>query len=182
METSTAKTPVEPEVAAPRPAEAPTPPAAENAGAPTRITDPNRMLPSPETAMPTGTVKFKPHGDPAEFARQLKGQEAGIDKFTAEEIEANIEKFREEGRPSSAASAIRQARRADPVAAAGKAGLHNPDAVIGGKPDLIENFDGMRENSSLGSQNRLNQKMIYDAVKNLTPKSQVIFRFIMDNL
>ncbi len=145
--------------AKPNPVES-APPAAENAaGAPTRITDPSRLLPSPETATPTGTVKFTPHGDPVEFARQLKGQETGINKLTAEEIKANIEKFRAEGRPSSAASAIRQARRADPIAAAGKAGLHNPDAVIGGKPNLIEDFGGMRENSSLGSQNRLNQKI-----------------------
>src|SRR5206468_6835069 len=102
-----------------------------------------------------------------------------LNDLTAGEIKASIEKFNANGRPSSAASAIRQARAKNPVAAQGKAGLHNPDLVIGGS-EAVEDFGGMSENSSLGAQNRARQQQIYDAVKDKDPNSYVRFRFSIE--
>jgi len=123
------------------------------------------------------TVKHKSHGDVEEFTRQLKAQEDAINKLTAGEIKAAIEKFRAEGRPSSAAAANKQARKAAPEAAKGKAALHNPDPVVGGRPDVVEDFGGKSENSSIGIQNRWLQPEIYEAVKDLPPQAKIKFDF-----
>jgi hypothetical protein len=126
---------------------------------------------------PEVTVTYSSHGEAAEFARQVAGQEAGLNRMTAGEIRANIEAYRASGRPSSASSAIQTARRQNPAAAAGNAALHEPDMVIGGNASIIENFGNLPVNSSIGSQNRTLQQVIYDAVKDLPADAVVNFRF-----
>jgi hypothetical protein len=100
--------------------------------------------------------------------------------MTAGEIRAGIEQFRAGGRPSSAARAIREARRADPVSAEGKAALHNPDCCIGGSPQNVGGFGEKGANSSLGSLNKVRQAQIYDAVKDLPADAKVRFRFVIE--
>ena len=45
---------------------------------------------------------------------------------------------------------------------------------------MIEDFGGIRQNSSLGSQNRAQVQAIYDAVKDLAPDEKLRFRFVLD--
>jgi hypothetical protein len=141
----------------------------------------------------TVTIPYKAlPGSEEEFARQLAGQEAGLNKLTAGEIRSNIEAFRANGRPSSAAQTIADFRRENPVsedpfaqdylADAGEgdtprfAALHEPDLVIGGR-DVIAGYGDLSVNASLGAQNRYNQEAIYRAVFNAPSDSFVQFIF-----
>ncbi|POZ59988.1 polymorphic toxin type 15 domain-containing protein [Chromobacterium alticapitis] len=125
--------------------------------------------------------------------RKLAGQEAGLNKLTAGEIRSNIEQFRANGRPSDASNEIMQFRNANPVVedpfvqsyldrigAEGQprfAALHEPDMVIGGRPDMVTGYGDLRVNSSLGSQNRYFQDAIYQATLGVPKNSYVRFKF-----
>jgi RHS repeat-associated protein len=166
---------------------APGPVTPRSAGLPgTAPPPPQRTTPGGVSTEAQGTrevvVTYRPGAgiDRTEFAKQLADQEAGINKMTAGEIRARIEQFREQGRPSSAGAAIRQARQADPAAAEGKAALHSPDCCVGGSPEAIGGFGDKSANSSLGSLNRAKQAQIYDAVKDLPPDAKVRFRFAVE--
>ncbi|OEZ63500.1 tRNA3(Ser)-specific nuclease WapA precursor [Duganella sp. HH105] len=127
-----------------------------------------------------------------EFARQLQGQQRGINQLTAGEIKANIEAFNASGRPSSAASAINRYREANPIVGdpfatnfqrensnntAKFALLHDPDMVIGGKASGVTGYGLANVNSSLGAQNNWRQSQIYNAVNSVPPESYIGFIF-----
>lgn len=123
------------------------------------------------------TIKYKNYKkDPDEFKRQLKAQEDGINKLNAGDIKANIEAYKQNGRPKIADEAARKAHQNNPNEK-GNAALHNPDGVIGGRSDITTDFGKSNVNSSLGSQNRFRQSDIYDAVKDVPVNSKVKFKF-----
>lgn len=139
----------------------------------------------------TVRVQYTPlQGSEEEFSRQLAGQEAGINKLTAGEIRANIDAFNASGRPSSASEAIGLFRRENPVSEdpfveaymeaspdSRFAALHEPDMVVGGRPDGVTGYGDLRVNSSIGAQNAYRQSMIYDAVSSVPSDSYVRFIF-----
>ena len=116
----------------------------------------------------------------AEFRRQLRGQESGINDMSPQELMDNINKYNNEGGrdayPGEAAGR-RQFRQqqwnktydkaldrygANPnaeqlaegdanAALKGQSALHNPDMKAGGRPQATD-LGGSSENSSLGSQ------------------------------
>jgi len=160
-----------------------------------RVADVRKVsAPTTQADRPTVKVQYTPlKGSEEEFQRQLAGQQAGLNKLTAGEIRSNIEAFNESGRPSSAADAISAFRRENPIsedpfvdaymdaAPEGEtpkfAALHEPDMVIGGRPDGITGYGDIRVNSSLGAQNAYRQSIIYDAVKSVPADSYVNFIF-----
>ena len=119
----------------------------------------------------------------AEFRRQMKGQQDGINKLSPDQVMNNIDHYAEEGRggypgeaadrrafrqtqwdeaykkavnrysqdPNTAVKADDLARQAADDTLSGKAALHNPDMVAGGKPTATDLGDA-GANSSLGSQ------------------------------
>lgn len=133
-----------------------------------------------ETPAAPVEVRFNIRGNPAEFRRQLTGQERGLNRLKAGEVRENIERFRQEGRPKEASAAIRRFRRQNPELARGKAVLHNPDCCIGGRPDLLDDVGDIFENGVLGSQNRVRQSLVFDVVRDLPPDVFVNFRFIAE--
>lgn len=111
----------------------------------------------------------------AEFRRQLKGQQDGINQMSPQEVIDGIDKYAAQGRSGyPGESAMRKAFRqqawndeydrvleetGDKAAATkqadealrGTAALHNPDLVAGGGPQPTD-IGGASENSSMGSQ------------------------------
>ncbi|MEK4628233.1 polymorphic toxin type 15 domain-containing protein [Solibacillus sp. FSL R7-0682] len=126
--------------------------------------------------IPETLVKFNynPKHDSAEFTRQLKAQEEGMNKLTVDEYLKNRQKYIDEGRAvegNLAQQAAREQAYTDKVIelrekglsseAAEKeaskwmdtqAALHNPDQIAGGNPSLIDGMGDRRVNSSLGAQ------------------------------
>jgi len=98
----------------------------------------------------------------------------------------------ESGRPSSAAQAVNNYRRDNPIsedplvqsylieseASTGTkfAALHEPDLVIGGR-NVIAGYGDFSVNSSIGAQNRFARDAIYRAVLNAPEDSYI--RFIL---
>jgi hypothetical protein len=121
-------------------------------------------------------LRYKPHGDRTEFARQLSLQDEGFAEATAGEIRSRIESFRTNGRPSAATTASREARRRSPADAKGRAALHAPDCCIGGDPTKIAGFGGIPENSSIGSQNKKLQRDVYEVVADAPPDARIRVR------
>nr|WP_246005881.1 polymorphic toxin type 15 domain-containing protein [Brevibacillus gelatini] len=121
-------------------------------------------------------IEFKrnPKHDKAEFERQLKAQEEGINSLTVEEFIQNRDRYLKEGRAlegNAAQKLARQEALKEKVAELRKQGLsreeatkkaeewikeqaalHNPDQIAGGKPDNIGGMGDKRINSSIGSQ------------------------------
>ncbi|MGY3231221.1 hypothetical protein ACVWWJ_002705 [Luteibacter sp. HA06] len=169
-----------------------------NSGVPVGVRSPLARL-SPPNAAETGPVltvrvQYTPlEGSEAEFARQLAGQERGINALTAGEIRTNIEKFNAQGRPPGAGGAVGEFRRENPVsedpfvesylaqvsqgATPRFAALHEPDLVIGGTVNAVNGYGDLRVNSSLGAQNAYRQDIIYDAVKTVPADTKVRFIF-----
>lgn len=119
----------------------------------------------------------------AEFRRQLKGQQDGINKLSPDQVMNNIDRYAKDGRgaypgeaadrrafrqtqwnkaqedafdgfsedPNTAGDADALSEKAANDALSGKAALHNPDMVAGGKPAATDLGDA-GVNSSLGSQ------------------------------
>lgn len=153
------------------------------------LSDEKLMLPEPEEPLmlPAGNnslnevtidvdYKFDPNKyDADEYLQQLKDQEKGLNELTAGEIKNNIELYREQGR-GDAAKFISEYKKTH-VAPEGSAALHGPDMSIGGYADNISGFGDRGINSSIGSQNRSKQDLIYDAVKDLDPNTKVKFNF-----
>ncbi len=142
---------------------------------------PNEKLPETEgtgevTRLPETEVKFKynPKHNSAEFTRQLKAQEEGMNKLTVDEYLKNRQKYIDEGRAIEgdlAQQAAREQAYTDKVIelrekglsseAAEKeaskwmdtqAALHNPDQIAGGNASSIGGMGDRRVNSSLGAQ------------------------------
>ncbi|MEA2163770.1 MAG: hypothetical protein QOK37_1897 [Thermoanaerobaculia bacterium] len=130
---------------------------------------------SPATEVPELEIVYYEHGDPIEFARQAAGQEAGFRRLTASEVKTAIEDFRENGRPPEADRAIAAFRRENPDVVKNKAVVHNPDPCVGG-PCGVDGVGGVRENSSLGAQNRWRQQQVYDYVSSLPPSTPLRVR------
>lgn len=143
----------------------------------------------------TVTLSYTPlAGKEAEFMRQLAGQEAGLNRLTAGEIQSNIDAFNATGRPSSAAQAVAEFRRESPVSgdpfaqayfstntpAPRLAALHEPDMVIGGRASEVTGYGDLAVNSSIGAQNRYLQADVYRAVSQVPPNSYVRFIFGVD--
>ena len=119
----------------------------------------------------------------AEFRRQLKGQQDGINQMSPDQVMDGVDRYAEDGRgaypgeaadrrafretrwnesyldaldqyrqgPATAANARNMATKAADAALSGKAALHNPDMVAGGKP-IATDLGDAGINSSLGSQ------------------------------
>jgi hypothetical protein len=134
---------------------------------------------APIVALPDGTFQMRepvdveftmnPNHDAAEFQRQLQLQNAGANDLSVAEWQHNVEHYRElqaetgNGRMGDAEQ--RQARiDAGGVKGDGKAVLHGPDQVAGGRPDRFDGLGDSGVNSSLGSQwgNKIDD--VYDEV------------------
>mgnify|MGYP000855722254 FL=1 len=112
--------------------------------------------------------------DEAEFIRQLKGQEEGLNKLTVKEYFENRKEYIKNGRSSEAKAAQKAARenaladkynemllqgnsRSEAKRIAEdwiktQAALHDPDMIAGGYATKITGMGDTRINSSLGSQ------------------------------
>lgn len=62
----------------------------------------------------------------------------------------------------------------------GKAVTHGPDCCMGNKGDKVTGYGGLPENASIGSQNKKNQSVAYDAVKDADPDASVKVKVIVD--
>lgn len=147
--------------------------------------------------MPKVIIKFNrnPKHDATEFTRQLKGQEAGLNKIMVLKWQVNRNRYLTEGR--SSAGSAEQARfrelkrtelinekvaelrrggmsRDDARAEATKqidafmktqAALHDPDQIAGGDPTHITELGLRRINSSLGSQWKTRIAQLDNAVR-----------------
>ncbi|WP_336047166.1 polymorphic toxin type 15 domain-containing protein, partial [Solibacillus ferritrahens] len=146
--------------------------------------------------LPEIEVKFNynPKHDSAEFRRQLKAQEEGMNELTVDEYLKNREKYIAEGRAKEGNVAQQTAREealSDKITEfmdkgksfdeaekeAGKwlktqAALHNPDQVAGGRPEIIGGMGDKRVKFSIGSQwksrIKIVDKQIEEKVKNMT--------------
>ena len=118
--------------------------------------------------------KRNPKHDEAEFIRQLKGQEEGLNKLTVKEYFENRKEYIKNGRSSEAKAAQKAARenaladkynemllqgnsRSEAKRIAEdwiktQAALHDPDMIAGGYATKITGMGDTRINSSLGSQ------------------------------
>lgn len=130
-------------------------------------------------------------GKEAEFARQLAGQEAAMNRMTAGALTEEIESFLANGRPSSADRYLRHFRSEHPIgedafvrdylagAGAGSntrfAALHDPDMVIGGRPANITGYGDFGVNSSIGVQNYYHRDSILNFVKSAPPDAYLRF-------
>lgn len=126
--------------------------------------------------LPETEVKFNynPKHDSAEFTRQLKAQEEGMNKLTVDEYLKNRQKYKDEGRAlegNLAQQAAREQAYADKVIELREKGLstesaekeaskwmdtqaalHNPDQIAGGNASTIGGMGDRSVNSSLGAQ------------------------------
>ena len=118
--------------------------------------------------------KRNPKHDEAEFIRQLKGQEEGLNKLAVKEYFENRKEYIKNGRSSEAKAAQKAARenaladkynemllqgnsRSEAKRIAEdwiktQAALHDPDMIAGGYATKITGMGDTRINSSLGSQ------------------------------
>ena len=118
--------------------------------------------------------KRNPKHDEAEFIRQLKGQEEGLNKLTVKEYFENRKEYIKNGRSSETKAAQKAARenaladkynemllqgnsRSEAKRIAEdwiktQAALHDPDMIAGGYATKITGMGDTRINSSLGSQ------------------------------
>ena len=118
--------------------------------------------------------KYKDKFDEAEFSRQLKGQQDGLNDLTVQEYFDNRERYLKEGRSKEGSKAQKVARKKalqekiDELMDSGmsrkeakevakdwmeeQAALHDPDQIAGGDPTKISGMGDRRVNSSLGSQ------------------------------
>lgn len=134
--------------------------------------------------------------DSEEFARQLKAQEEGMNKLTADEYLKNRERYIAEGRAiegNAAQQAAREkalskkieelfedgmsweeAEKNAEIWLKTQAALHNPDQIAGGNPLHIGGMGDKRINSSLGSQWKYRidivDEKIGELAKNMTPE------------
>jgi hypothetical protein len=145
-------------------------------------------------------VRFKrnPKHDAAEFERQLKGQEKGLNSLTVYEFLQNRDRYIKEGRApegNAAQKAARERAKAEKITELrkkakeqgkvlsyteaenqvsewikGQAALHNPDQIAGGNPLDITGMGDTRINSSLGSQWKNNIGKFDMQVRNATAK------------
>lgn len=147
------------------------------------------------------SAKFekKVEHDAAEFVRQLKGQEKGMNELTVEEFIKNRDEFILTGRPKSADKAQREfrqleiERRVDDNIAnknmsldeateeannwiTGKVALHDPDQIAGGFPTRITQLGDGGVNFSLGAQwpTRIGEidRRIRDIAKGMTEEQR----------
>lgn len=126
--------------------------------------------------IPEIEVHFKknPKHDAAEFERQLKAQEEGLNSLTVNEFIKNRDRYLKEGRAvegNAAQQAAREKAKLDKINELrekglsrdeakkqasewieGQAALHNPDQIAGGNPLDITGMGDKGVNSSLGSQ------------------------------
>lgn len=113
--------------------------------------------------------------DPKEFERQVKAQEAGMNKLSVAEYQRNRSAYGENGRNISAGNdaqqEVREKARQDRIAenqdcgmsyseAVGEAdkwlktkdALHDPDQIAGGNPSNVTGLGDSNVNRSIGSQ------------------------------
>lgn len=134
-------------------------------------------VPNVEKIKPEPPFKKNPKHSSAEFNKQLKDQQDAINKMKAKEWLGNRENFKNRDkadynkRAKQARDEYREKIRNNkydeylennytPEQASakadefmkGKAALHNPDSVAGGKVDQITGMGDSRVNSSIGSQ------------------------------
>lgn len=151
----------------------------------------------PEKMQPSIVIKFKypEKCDKAEFRRQVKAQERGINGQSVAENRRNREAYQERkeqsevgnGRAKEAAEAQKRVRdkayqshiasnmkkgmsyREAKVDAdtwiKSQAALHNPDQIAGGDPNKVSRMGDARVNSSIGSQWRARVQQLDKAVK-----------------
>ncbi|EMT46365.1 polymorphic toxin type 15 domain-containing protein [Anoxybacillus flavithermus] len=120
------------------------------------------------------SFKRNPKHDAAEFERQLKAQEEGINSLTVDEFIKNRDRYLKDGRPLEGDAAQKLARQEalkEKVSELRKQGLsreqakkqaeewlknqaalHNPDQIAGGNPRHIGGMGNKKINSSIGSQ------------------------------
>lgn len=135
------------------------------------------------------SFKRNPKHDSAEFERQLKDQEEGINSLTVDEFITNRNRYLEEGRAvegNAAQKLARQEALKDKVMELRKQGLsrveaneqaeawlkdqaalHNPDQIAGGNPHHIGGMGDRKINSSIGSQWRSNSKELDKKVRDI---------------
>ncbi|WP_299315307.1 polymorphic toxin type 15 domain-containing protein [uncultured Aquimarina sp.] len=136
-----------------------------------------------------------PEHDKAEFDKQLKGQEEGINELTVDDFIKNRDEYLKNKRSKEGSKAQKEYReqfREDMVEdlmenqgrsyneaekladdfMSNKAALHDPDQVAGGFADNITGLGDSGVNSSLGSQWRTRigdvDKQVREAAKNMT--------------
>jgi hypothetical protein len=150
--------------------------------------------------IPEIEISFKrnPKHDAAEFERQLKAQEEGINSLTVDEFIKNRDRYLKDGRALEGDAAQRLARQEalkEKVAELRKQGLsreeakkqaeewletqaalHNPDQIAGGNPRHIGGMGDKKINSSIGSQwkSRIKDldKQIRDIAKTMTQEER----------
>jgi uncharacterized protein YukE len=150
--------------------------------------------------IPEIEISFKrnPKHDAAEFERQLKAQEEGINSLTVDEFIKNRDRYLKDGRALEGDAAQRLARQEalkEKVAELRKQGLsreeakkqaeewletqaalHNPDQIAGGNPSHIGGMGDKKINSSIGSQwkSRIKDldKQIRDIAKTMTQEER----------
>lgn len=135
-----------------------------------------RKMSGIERMAQTTVIEFKcPEGlDRKEYARQLKGQERGLNKMNVDQWIKNRDAFKESGRSIEGAEVQKELRqkalqsrietnqkngmsfsRAKAEASKwleGQAALHNPDQIAGGDPKKVFRMGDAKVNSSIGSQ------------------------------
>lgn len=125
----------------------------------------------------------------AEYERQVKGQEEGLNNLTLKEYLENREKYKENGRDKVTGDKAQQKAREeayqDRVTAnrengmtreaseteaeewlSGQAALHDPDQIAGGHADRITGVGDTNVNSSIGAQWKVKIEAVDNAVNN----------------
>ncbi|UOE42647.1 polymorphic toxin type 15 domain-containing protein [Agromyces larvae] len=94
-----------------------------------------------------------PKHDWVEFQRQVDLQQQGINQLTIAELRHNMDFFDQHGRVAkSEQAAANQALADSGTPMNGRAVLHGPDQVGGGRPDRFDGDGDLGINSSLGNQ------------------------------
>ena len=124
---------------------------------------------------PVRVIFTNPRYDSAEYERQVKNQEKGMNEMTLDEYQQNRKRYQEEGRDedrgNEAQKKARDEARADRIAEnrnkgmsreeaekeadewmSSQAALHDPDQVAGGDPGKVTGVGDAGVNSSIGSQ------------------------------
>ena len=154
-----------------------------------------RRLPKYRTRPP---FKRNPKHSKAEFERQVKAQQDGLNEMTVEEYLKNSDKYKNKGRTGDLAKQQarekalvdkqRELRRQgkNPQEAKAEAdkwmaeqdALHNPDQIAGGNPDHIGGMGDRGVNRSIGSQwekkgrAKSMDEYIREKARNMTPEER----------
>jgi uncharacterized protein YqeY len=125
--------------------------------------------------------KANPKHDKKEFETQaVEDQKEGLQSMSAGEIKRGIESYNENGRPSLANKTTSDYRKNNQPPAPALAVRHSPDCCLGNAGDKINGYGDSGVNSSIGSQNKTNQKQVYEAVKNAPEDAKVKVKVMID--